>query len=53
MKREIKFVSVALMQKSGADWASVTVPWSMMWGNNASKWMLMLPFSHIDISLKK
>lgn len=46
-------VVMMMMQRSGADWTSVNTPWSLMWGGHASQWMLLLPFSHTDISVKK
>lgn len=50
---EVEVVMMMMMQRSGADWTSVNTPWSLMWGGHASQWMLLLPFSHTDISVKK
>lgn len=42
-----------MMQRSEADRAGVNTPGSLMCGENASKWMLFLPFFRTDISVKK
>lgn len=52
-RKEVEVVVVMMLQRSGADWASMLNPWSVKWRNNPSNWMLMLPLSNTDISVKK
>lgn len=44
---------MVMMQRSRADWTSVNTVWSGSRGEKASKRMMLMPFSHKDISVKK
>lgn len=48
-----KGIQAVMMRRSGEDWVSANTPRSLMFGENASEWMLFLPFLRTDVSVKK